>query len=363
MILLRRAIAAIAAVALVAVAPTAAYADSTRDGQWWLKALDIAEVHRITKGAGVTVAVIDTGVYAKHPDLKGVVVGGIDTIDNDTRIIDDSGHGTGMTSILAGRGHGGGRGMLGIAPEAKVLAVRPNDDALFVNKGIDWAVAHGAKVINMSFGLPSSEGLQAAVRRAAAKDVVLVASVGNTGDKDNAEEFPGGYPEVIGVGAVDRKGKVAKFSQHGEQVDIVAPGVDIVQADVGDGYRTGFGSSNASAIVAGAAALIRAKYPELTAQQVTDRLIATSEDRGAKGRDDFYGHGALNLAEALTAPQPAASSAAPATAPAGPAVATGNDDSSGGGIPPLVFVAGGLLLLIVAVLAVVLAVRSSRRTA
>ena len=364
MILLQRAIAAGAALALVVVAPAPAHADSTRDRQWYLDTLDVAAAQQITKGRGVVVAVLDSGVDARHPDLKGAVAGGFDTVRPNQKMIDTGGHGTGMASIIAARGRGGSRGMIGIAPEAEILAVRPANDNFFVNKGIDWAVEHGAKVINMSFGLPDSEGLRAAIKAAAAKDVVLVSSVGNTGDKDNKPEFPGAYPEVLGVGAVDRKGKVAKFSQHGEQVDIVAPGVDMVQAGLGGDYREGFGSSNSAAIVSGAAALIRAKYPELTAQQVIDRLISTAEDKGEKGRDDFYGHGELDLVKALTAPQPKPSTADPATdvPAAGPTVVAENDGSSGG-IPPLVFVVGGLVLLIVAVIAIVMAVRSSRSTA
>ncbi|MEV7622455.1 S8 family serine peptidase [Actinoplanes sp. NPDC089786] len=357
----RRTGAALAAAALVLAGPAPARADSVRDKQWYLDTLNVAAAQRISKGADVVVAVLDTGVDAKHPDLKGAVLAGNNTTRPGAKgNADTEGHGTGMAGIIAARGRGT-RGLVGIAPAAKILPIRPATDPEFAADGIRWAVRNGAQVINMSFGLPDSETLHSAIREAAEADVVLVSSVGNTGDKGNAPDYPGAYPEVIGVGAIGRDGKVAKFSQHGAQVDLVAPGVDIEQAGVAGSYRNGFGSSNSAAVVSGAAALIRAKYPDLKAQQVVDRLTGTADDKGDKGRDDFYGHGEIDLVKALTAPQPASSS--PASPPAGaPAAAppVQSSDTDEGGIPPLVFIAAGVLLLIIAGGAVTMAVRRSR---
>ena len=351
--------AVVAALAVVLVSASPARADTIRDREWWLDALNVAQAQRITKGAGVTVAVVDSGVNAGHPDLKGAVLAGRDTVDGKDGRSDTDGHGTAMAGIIAARGRGGS-GILGIAPEAKILPVRPSNDTTFAAEGIRWAAARGAKVINLSFAIGDSDNLHAAIREAAAADVVLVGAAGNSGDRGNYAEYPVSYPEVLGVGAVDRKGKVLPFSQHGPQVDIVAPGIDMPTAGLGDNYRTGWGTSNAAAVVSGAAALIRARHPDLTAAQVVELLTATATDKGDKGRDDYYGSGELNLVAALTAPPPQPSAAAPRVTDAqaaGAGPASGGD--SGSGIPPLAIVAAGFVLLAGAVLVVIVAVRRS----
>jgi type VII secretion-associated serine protease mycosin len=344
--------AAGAALALVAGWAAPARADEVRDRQWYLKPLKVAEAHRISRGAGVVVGVIDTGVGADHPDLRGAVLAGTNTVrENGRGDADTEGHGTAMAALIAGRGRSGERGLLGIAPAARILPIRPSDDTYFVADGITWAMRHGADVLSMSFAVQDSEELQAAVDAARRADIVLVASAGNTGDRGNAVEYPGAYPGVLAVGAVDRRGRVARFSQHGPQVDIVAPGVDMYTAGLAGTYRLGWGSSNSAAIVAGAAALVRARYPELSAEQVVDRLTATAADRGDPGRDDHYGHGALDLVAALTAPQPVPSSAGPlAAVPVGPAPAAARSAGTGpgGGVPPWVVVGVGAALLVAA---------------
>jgi subtilisin family serine protease len=273
------------------------------------------------------------------------------------------GHGTGIAGIIAGRerGNSNGYGVLGIAPKAKILPIRPVNDSYFVAQGIRYAVAQGAKVINMSFETHPSESLQSALREAAAADVVLVGAAGNEGEEGNEQEYPGAYPEVLTVGALERNNKIAPFSNHGAQVDLAAPGVDI-RAPAPDGkYVRVEGSSASAAIVSGAAALIRAKHPDLSAAQVVERLTATAIDRGDKGRDDYYGAGQLDLMAALTAPQPAAVTSPP-PAPTGadapvavPRSPASRDDD--GAIPPLLFVAVGGVLLIGVIVAVALATR------
>jgi type VII secretion-associated serine protease mycosin len=355
----RAGVAVAVTLAVVFVGAVPARADGTRRDEWYLSTLQVTQAQRITKGAGVVVAVVDQGVSTEHPDLKGAVLAGRDTVaqKNDGHF-DPDGHGTAMAGIIAARGRGGS-GLLGLAPEAKILPVRPSNDTYFAAEGIRWAASHGAKVINMSFAIGGSENLQAAVKEAAVADVVLVGAVGNTGDKGNALEYPVAYPEVLGVGAVDRTGKVPGFSQHGPQVDIVAPGTDIPSLYLGNDYRTGRGTSDAAAIVSGAAALVRAKYPDLSAAEVVQRLTETAIDKGDRGRDDYYGNGQLDLVAALTAPQPATSSApavthAPAAAPAAAA-----DEGHRGGIPPLAIIAAGVVILAGAVLAVIFAIRRS----
>lgn len=350
----RAAFAASAVLAMVFGLTGPAQADSIRDREWHLAALKIDEVHDITRGAGVTVAVIDTGVDAGHRDLAGAVMPGIDLLPDpigDGR--DDlDGHGTAMAGLIAARGHGDDDGVLGVAPAAKVLPIRTGiggyGSSSYMTEAVAFAKRRGARVVNMSFGTSDDTPLREAVRAAQAADMVLVSSSGNKGAI--GDDYPAKYPEVLAVGAVDDRGRIGKISVTGSHVDLTAPGVDIVSPGVfGSGYRVASGTSDATAIVSGAAALIRAKYPDLTAAEVVHRLTATATDAGAPGRDDAYGYGRLNLLKALTADVPALAPSAPAAGPgatAGPAVA--DSDPAPRRTSPLVIggVAIGLVLLL-----------------
>jgi subtilisin family serine protease len=359
-------VAALAVVAMVLGPALPARADNIRDAQWFWAPLKVAQAQKISKGAGVVVAVLDTGVDSRHSDLHGAVLPGRQVVQNKPAgDLDTVGHGTGMAGIIAGRGHGRGAGVLGIAPQAKIMPITPANDTYFVGQGVRWAADHGAKVIVLAFGIDDGEGLRAAVSEAAAADLVLIGTSGNTGDKGNEVEFPGAYPEVLTVGAVDRRNRVAAFSNHGPHVDLVAPGVDIPAPAPDDKYVTGTGTSAAAGIVAGAAALIRSRYPQLSAADVVQRLTGTAIDRGAPGRDDYYGAGQLDLLAALAGPAASADPAGPAASadPAGSAASAGPAGTAAGGapvaapvgapadedgaIPPLVFVAAGVALLLV----------------
>jgi type VII secretion-associated serine protease mycosin len=357
-------LAGLAALAVVSGSAVPARADPARDKQWFFSPLKVAQAQRISKGDGVVVAVLDSGVDGTHQDLGGAVLPGRQVVQNKpVGDLDTNGHGTGTAGIIAGRGHGDDDGVLGIAPRAKIMPISPANDTFFVGQGIRWAADHGAKVIVMAFGIADGESLRAAVSEAVAADVVLVGTSGNSGDKGNEVEFPGAYPQVLTVGAVDRANKVAKFSNYGPQVDLVAPGVDIPAPAPDDKYVTGTGTSGAAAIVAGAAALIRAKYPDLSAADVVQRLTATAIDRGDKGRDDYYGAGQLDLLAALTAPQPGAAVSTPPVAEAPVAVPDAAPADEDSGIPPFVFVAAGLVLLLGGVGVGVAVFARSRRTA
>jgi type VII secretion-associated serine protease mycosin len=358
----RAAAAATVCIALAMLSGPSALADRSRDEQWYLGALRVPDAQRISKGAGVTVAVIDSGVWAGHPDLKGAVLAGTNILGNggDGRT-DNEGHGTAMAGIIAGRGVGGSNSVLGLAPAAQILPVRPTGSPLLVARAIEWAVDHGATVINMSFKVQPTPGLERAIQDAAAADVVLVGAAGNTGDGANDQEYPAAYPEVLAVVSTDRAGAIESSSQHGSQVDLAAPGVAMLTADgqKSTGYAVTSGTSDAAAVVSGAAALIRAEYPNLSAAQVVQRLTSTAVDKGAPGRDDAYGYGELDLMAALTAKSvPAASSPAPGGSQ--DAVAADPDSGAGGSrVRSLLFVGIGVVLL-GAVLAVVL-MRMRRR--
>jgi type VII secretion-associated serine protease mycosin len=270
---------------------------------------------------------VDSGIDGSHPDLLGNVVAGTETFvgngGGDGRT-DTDGHGTAMAGLIAAHGDGdrNAEGALGIAPQATILPVRAGVDGGFasaVAPGIRWATDHGAKVISLSVAGGPDQGLHEAVEDAIAHDVVVVAGVGNTPTAN--VQYPAAYPGVLAVGGVDQNGNHAQVSVTGPEIMLSAPAVDIVSTTLNHKYSPGTGTSAATAIVAGAAALVRAKFPNLSAADVIHRLTATAIDKGPKGRDDQYGYGIVNLIAALTAdvpPLPASPSPSNSTVTAGP---------------------------------------------
>lgn len=257
----------------------------------------------------VIVAVPDTGV-TPHPDLRDNLLTGTDIVppDGGDGWQDEDSHGTGMAGLIAAHGQSGNLGALGIAPEAKILPIRTSrtdqdGDSDNLATGIEFAVAKGASVISISSVAGPNSRLKRAIEMAMQANVVVVAGVGN-GPRDKYVSFPAAYPGVISVGGVDQNGNHASFSVSGPEIDVVAPAVDIYSTSLDGKYRKGTGTSDATAIVAGAAALIRSKYPYLPAREVAHRLTATAVDKGPPGRDDEYGYGVIDLVAALTADVP-----------------------------------------------------------
>jgi type VII secretion-associated serine protease mycosin len=302
------AIAAASVLAPMGLPAAPALADSTRDDSWHLKALEVPELHKITQGEGVVVAVIDTGVDAKHQDLKDNVLPGVDFYDEDAKGgVDRVGHGTAMASLIAGHGHGRGNrdGVLGIAPKAKILPVTiksersPLIQPTAIAAGINWAVDHGADIINVSLSSSFNDELNRAVERAYQRNVIVVAAVGNR--KESIIASPASHQSAMAVNGTDRKGTISEEAAlPAEQVDIAAPGEEIMQALPGNSYRAGTGSSNSTALVSGALALVKAEYPNLNGYEMFQRLLETTRDEGEPGHDLHYGWGALDIRQALT---------------------------------------------------------------
>ena len=289
-----------------------------------LRAMDVTTAWKMSKGRGVTVGVLDTGVDTGVPDLSGSVTSSPDF----ARGADPSGyrpphlHGTFIASLIAGHGSGPGRaeGVIGVAPAAKVLSVRVilddqepgfavyNENSAFDNaigRGIRYAVKHGVTVINMSLGSPSqSRDTRAAIGYAISHGVVVVAAAGNSGHAGNRfapYSYPASYTGVISVAALTTHGTRAFFSQRNSSVVISAPGVGIVGAGPGGSYLQADGTSPASAFVAGVAALIRSRYPGLPPALVAEALVTSTRHRPRAGYDPGTGFGEVDAAAALRA--------------------------------------------------------------
>lgn len=384
----RAALAAALAVAAVLVAlpvgARPASAETIREMQWWLAAVNATQAQRVTGGDGVTVAVLDSGVDAGHPDLSGAVLPGASFLGSRSSNgqTDPQGHGTRMAGVIAARGANANRA-LGIAPRSRILpvAIPVEGTVPSIAEAVRWAVDRGAKVLNVSLGRQPDQRLPAgeaeAIAYAVAKDVVVVISAGNspTQPKGNALAM---LPGVVAVSGTGKSGAFApSISVQGAHVGLAAPAQDIVGAAARNvhttGYSAGDGTSESAAIVSGVAALIRAKFPTLDAANVINRLVRTATDRGAAGRDPMYGFGVVDANKALTADVPPVTTNPLAGTPtaAGPASATpaardttaqaGPDGrASRSGVLLVALIGGGLCVLVVLALVIMLIVRPRR---
>jgi hypothetical protein len=362
--------------AFIAMASSPALADQVRRNEWWLRTLQVTNAWETTRGSGVTIAVLDTGVDPAQADLTGSVTTGPD-YTNSGRTAGGQFwgiHGTEVASLIAGHGHGPNQanGIIGIAPAAKVLSVRvtleSNDPQLSdqtiaaglpnaIARGIRWAVRRDASVIDLPLdpvtapGAPGSGGSaaeRAAIKYAIGKNVVVVAPAGDGGAGTDPVNYPASYPGVIAVGALDRHFVKAPFTSRQQYVLVTAAGAGVTVASpvasttagtggttAGGGGAAGAGSgypqlnstSAASAMVAGVVALIRAQFPTLTPAQVTHALTTSTLYRRPGGRADGSGFGAVDAAKALVAAAgiaesvsqsatPGSAGQAPPTAPA-----------------------------------------------
>ncbi|WP_158736953.1 S8 family serine peptidase [Alteribacillus sp. YIM 98480] len=251
-------------------------------------------------GADVDVAVIDTGISTSHPSLD--VNGGYSAVDYTDSYDDDNGHGTHTAGIIGANQPGSG--LLGVAPEADLFAVKVLDEdgngsLTQVLDGIEWAIEEKMSVINMSFGtLTDSNAMKSMVDKAHENDIIVAAASGNRGEastSSNRVEYPARYDSVIAVGAVDENNERAFFSASGEAVELAAPGVDIVSTYTDSTYGPLSGTSMATPFVAGAFALLKEAYPEKGVESLRTILQEEAQDLGEPGRDPRYGYGLLQI--------------------------------------------------------------------
>ncbi|MFJ4774789.1 type VII secretion-associated serine protease mycosin [Streptomyces sp. NPDC088762] len=386
---MRKATSALVGLLLAGVAATPAHAETIRSQQWHLDTMKADDIWKISTGKGITVAVIDTGVKT-IPELEGQVLPGKDFLagkaDGDEHT-DYDGHGTGMAALIAGTGkHPSGDGAYGLAPGAKILPIRvPNvlegDDTPSKTAAIRWAADSDAKIINISSGRPGKPEADReraeAVRYALSKGKLIFAAVGNSGDTLNEVAYPGATPGVVGVGAVDADGKPTKETQHGPQVDLAAPGIDIVMACTGkSGLCKTHGTSDASALASASAALLWSAHPDWTNNQVLRVLLNTAgKPTDGAQRNDYIGYGIvrpriavpnpgdpgpadvyplpdLAAADPAKNPSPSTDGKAPDTAAPKPA-AQAEEKKSGSSLPWIALGLGACVLIGGAVTAVV----------
>jgi subtilisin len=267
---------------------------------WGVERVGAPAVQRQFTGVGVSVAILDTGIDSRHEDLR--VLGGASFVGGDHE--DRNGHGTHVAGTVAGLGTR--RGVVGVAPGARLYAVKVLDDQgvgtwLSVARGIEWAVRNNLRVLNLSLGSPqASRTLELACQEAEDAGLLLVGAAGNSGDPGGAESsvnYPAAFEQVVAVAASDRANRRAPWSSTGRQVELIAPGTDILSTTPGNRYTQLSGTSMACPHVSGSAALVWSAAPELSARQVRQILGATAENLGMNR--DAQGRGLVRVDRAV----------------------------------------------------------------
>ena len=302
-----------------AVIAPPAQADQVRERQYWLSDYRIDQAWQVTRGAGVRIAIIDTGIDATHQDLRGAVVGGADfsglgSPDGLTPVGPERRPGTMVASLAAGRGNNGVDGVVGSAPEAELLSlsmsfgggtISPDDQ---VANAVRFAVDNGADIISLSLTRNTRdwpESWDRAFGYAADNDVVVIAAAGNRGSGTVSVGAPATMPGVLTVGGVDQDGQASdSASSQGITIGVMAPSEGLVGATPGGGYVAWSGTSGATPIVAGIVALVRSAYPHLDAANVINRIVATADRVTGTVPDPIYGYGLVNAYAAVTADVP-----------------------------------------------------------
>jgi thermitase len=268
-----------------------------------------------SRGEGVPIGFVDTGYYGAHPDLDSKIRGEYDFVEEDPVAQDFGYHGTATVGIAAAETDNGA-GIASAGFEARFFMAKACDKVCLSSDtapALDWLVDRGVGIINLSFAIeqepPGDEVLGRAVRRAQEAGALVIAGVGNDG-VNTGSFYPAAYPGVLGVAAVGEDGTPASFSNSGPVVDVAAPGVDIISTynerypgnETGALYARFSGTSYAAPHVAGVAALLKARDPDITAEGIAARIQNNATDLGSPGRDNAYGNGVLNARCAVAPP-------------------------------------------------------------
>ncbi|WP_243073549.1 S8 family serine peptidase [Microbacterium sp. SS28] len=317
---------AVASTGAAASVPLESAEDPVRAAEYWLDDYGIRTAWQTTRGAGVRIAIIDTGIGRSPAEFAGAVVGGTDVSgqgspDGRSPVgAVDANHGSWVASLAAGRGKGGGAGMIGVAPEAELLAISvgfgsgaavPFSDQ--IAEAIRWAVDNGADVINLSLTTNTpdwDESWDDAFLYAFDHDVVVVVAAGNRGSGTTRVGAPATIPGVLTVAGVDPRGRASvEASTQGITIGVSAPSEDLVGVSADGSLVLWNGTSGAAPIVAGIAALVRAAHPDLDAANVINRIIRTARPAAAAKAvpDPLYGYGLVDAAAAVAASVPAVS--------------------------------------------------------
>ena len=289
--------------------------------QYALSKLRLPEAHKLAHGANVLVAVIDSGIDVKHPELAGAIAASFDALGSKEG---PHVHGTGIAGAIVAHAR-----LMGSAPAAKILAIRAfgmaqsgaESSSFVILKSLDYAASHGAQIINMSFAGPKDALIERSIAAVAAKGIAMVAAAGNAGAK-SPPLYPGANENVIAVSATDAQDRLFSASNRGSYVAVAAPGVNIFLPAPDETYQMTSGTSFSAAYVSGIAALVLERNPALKPDELRAILMKTARDLGVPGRDDLFGAGEADAYAAVTAAVP--TPAVPVAAASEPAAAEKN---------------------------------------
>jgi subtilisin family serine protease len=289
--------------------------------QYALAKLRLPEAHKLSAGANVTVAVIDSGIDVAHPELADAIVGSFDALGSKEGA---HVHGTGIAGAIVSHAR-----LMGSAPRARILAIRAfgvsqggaESSSFIILKGINHAALNGAQVINMSFAGPQDPLIERGIAASASRGIVLIAASGNAGPK-SPPLYPAASPSVIAVSATDAYDRLFAASNRGSHIAVAAPGVDIFLPAPDNKYQMTSGTSFSAAYISGLAALMIERNPQLRPNEIRSILMTTARDLGAPGRDDLFGAGAADAYSAVSAVQGAQLPVTTAPAPVTPVVVT-----------------------------------------
>lgn len=300
--------------------------------QYAVTQLRLPQAHALVRGMNVTIAVIDSGVDARHPELANSVADSFDALGSSEG---PHAHGTGIAGAIVAHAR-----LMGSAPEARLLAIRafgkgskgPESTSYVILRGLNYAAEHGAQIINMSFAGPKDPLIERGIAATAARGILMVAAAGNAGAK-SPPLYPAAYPNVIAVSGTDAQEKLFAASNRGNHIAVAAPGADIFLPAPDEKYQIASGTSFSAAYVSGVAALMLERNPALKPSDVRAILTRTARDLGAPGRDDQFGAGEADAFAAVTAAaaQPAVPLASVSGKPAGekaPALDPSADNAS-----------------------------------